>query len=380
MPSSPIATLVAQLPGDPVLSPSPGELLEVFAAVPDPRNRRGIRHHFTGILVIAVCAVLAGARSFAAVAEWAADTAAAPLAGIGIKVPHASTIRRTLARVDADVFDTVLGAWVTARAAPKVIAVDGKEVRGAKNGSGSRVHLMAALDHRTGTVLGQVDVGVKTNEITMFASLLDTIKDLTAMVVTADAIHTQRSHAHYLHERGGHYVLSVKGNQKHLHRQLRTLPWAEAPEGNRQQDRGHGRISIRRIKVVGIEAGILFPHAVQAAQITRRTRKLTSAKWRTETVYAITSLPTHQASPAQLNTWIRGHWGIENRLHWTRDVTYAEDHSQVRSGIGPRMMASLRNTAISLYRLANTDNIAEATRHTARDPHRALKIAGIKTS
>lgn len=149
------------------------------------------------------------------------------------------------------------------------------------------------------------------------------------------------------------------------------------PVGDRQRDRGHGRVSSGGIKVATVGAGLLFPHAAQAAQITRRTRNLASKKWRTETAYLITSLPAAQASPAQLNTWIRGHWGIENRLHWTRDVTYMEDHSQVRTGTGPRIMASLRNLAISLYRLANTTNIAKATRHTARDANRALKLAGI---
>ena len=158
--SSPILALVDRC--DPVggaMASSPAALWDALAGVPDPRHRRGVRHHFTGILVIAVCAVLAGARSFAAIAEWAADTATAPLRELGIGVPDASTIRRALARVDGDVFDALIGAWVTAQAAPKVIAIDGKEVRGAKNGQGTRVRLMAALDHDTGTVLGQVDGG-----------------------------------------------------------------------------------------------------------------------------------------------------------------------------------------------------------------------------
>ncbi len=94
----------------------------------------------------------------------------------------------------------------------------------------------------------------------------------------------------------------------------------------------------------------------------------------------ITSLPAQKASPAQLNAWTRGHWTIENRRHWTRDVTFAEDGSQVRTGNAPRLMASLRNLAISLYRMAKTTNIAKATRHTARNAHRALKLARIRPS
>jgi predicted transposase YbfD/YdcC len=317
-----------------------------------------------GILVLAICAVLAGAKSFAEIAEWAADTGRKPLSAAGIKVPQVTTIQRVLARVDGDAFDTALGAWVGAQVKPAVIALDGKEVRGAKNGGGSRVHLMAAVDHATGTVLGQVDVGVKTNEITMFTALLDTFEDLAGVVVTADAMHTQRAHATYLHGRGAHYVLTVKGNQRTLQRQLKTLPWKDVPTGHRQRYR--------------VDAGILFPHAAQAAQITRRSRRLNGRKWSVETVYVITSLPVEKASPADLNTLVRGHWTIENRLHWTRDVTYAEDISQVRTGNAPRLMASLRNLAISLYRIAKTINIAKATRHTARNATRALNLTRIR--
>ncbi|XAS69559.1 ISAs1 family transposase [Micrococcaceae bacterium Sec5.7] len=236
---------------------------------------------------------------------------------------------------------------------------------------------MAAVDHATGTVLGQVDVGVKTNEITMFTTLLETFNDLDGVVVTADAMHTQRAHAQYLHTRGAHYVLCVKGNQRSLQRQLKSLPWEQVPVGNRHQYRSHGRTGSRAIKVVTIEAGILFPHAAQAARITRGSRTLGGRKWRVETVYVITSLPADKASAADLNTWIRGHWTIENQLHWTRDVTYLEDKSQIRTGNAPRLMASLRNLAISLYRIAKTSNIAKATRHTARNANRALKLARI---
>lgn len=194
MSSSPVQALARQLEGVPEevkRSMAPGTMREVLESIPDPRKPRGIRHGLAGILVIAICAALTGARSFAAIAEWAADTGRKPLAKAGIAVPHLTTIQRVLARVDGDAFDTALGAWVLAQVKPKAIALDGKEVRGAKNGGGDRVHLMAALDHRSGAVLGQVDVGVKTNEITRFEDLLDTFPDLTGVVVTADAMHTQ---------------------------------------------------------------------------------------------------------------------------------------------------------------------------------------------
>jgi hypothetical protein len=147
-------------------------VLSVLAAVADPRARRGVRHRLAVILALAVCAVLAGARSFTAIAEWAADTDEATRAGLGIggAVPCESTIRRTLQRLDADAFDDLAGAWAQQRTAPsagrrRVVAVDGKTLRGSATGTRPGRHLLAALDHDRGVVLGQVDVEVKTNEV-----------------------------------------------------------------------------------------------------------------------------------------------------------------------------------------------------------------------
>jgi predicted transposase YbfD/YdcC len=199
--------------------------------------------------------------------------------------------------------------------------------------------------------------------------------NLTGVVITADALHTQREHVEYLHARGAHWVLSVKGNQPRLRRQLAELPWRQVEADHRSVETSHGRREIRTLKVVTIAAGILFPHAAQAIQLTRKTHPADRmGKWRTETVYAITDLRPHQAHPHELATWIRGHWEIENALHWVRDVTFAEDLSQVRTGAGPQVMASLRNLVISLHRLAGATNIAAALRHHARDATRPLRL------
>ena len=148
-------------------------------------------------------------------------------------------------------------------------------------------------------------------------------------------------------------MLTVKGNQPTLRRQLAELPWRDVSEGHRSAETGHGRREIRVLKVVTIAAGIAFPHAVQAIQITRRTRPVSArsgrtGRWRTQTVYAITDLAPHQARPDELAAWIRGHWQIENGLHWVRDVTFAEDASQLRTGTGPQVMACLRNLTIGV--------------------------------
>lgn len=125
-----------------------------------------------------------------------------------------------------------------------------------------------------------------------------------------------------------------------------------------------------------------FPRATQAVQVTRKTRPVNArtgrkGRWHTQTVYAITDLPPHQVRPDEPTASIRVHWQIENGLHWVRDVTYAEDMSQVRTGAGPQVMATLRNLAISLHRLAGATNIAAALRHHARDTLRPLQLLKI---
>ncbi len=355
-------------------------LLSLLGQVPDPRRRRGVRHRLTAVLGLAVCAVMAGARSYVAIAEWAADADPATLADLGGGPVAAceSTFRRTLQRLDADALDDAVGAWAQKRigagaGSRRRVAVDGKTLRGSAVAGEPGRHLLAALDHVHGVVLGQVDVQAKTNEIPMFATLLDRI-DLTGAVVTADAMHAQRAHAEYLvNKRGAHYVLTVKGNQPSLHGQLKALPWRDVPVADRTGDRGHGRIERRTLKVTAVAAGLGFPHAAQAAQIIRRRRPLNGKKrWSSETVYAITSLAPTQASPGELADIIRGHWKIEDRLHWVRDVTFDEDRSQIRTANGPRVMASLRNLAITILRLTGVTNIAAALRHHARRPTRPL--------
>jgi hypothetical protein len=150
------------------------------------------------------------------------------------------------------------------------------------------------------------------------------------------------------------------------------------PDGDRTDDRGHGRREMRTIKVLILASGIDFPHAAQAIRIRRRRRTLGQPKrWATETVYAITNLPTHHGRPDRLAGWIRGHWSIENKTHWVRDVTYDEDRCPARTGTGPQVMAALRNLAIAVLRLAGATNIAAANRHHARDPIRPLDLLGI---
>jgi predicted transposase YbfD/YdcC len=363
------------MPSSPMSDARCHYLLDLLAQVPDPRARRGRRHSLAGLLAVGVAAVIAGSRSFAAIGQWAADAGPEVLTVLGAARGPAeeSTFRRAFALVSADVLDRVLGAWLWTRAARTggrlVIAIDGKTVRGAKNKEGKAPHLVAALAHGLGAVLGQVAVDEKSNEIPAVRELLKAFADLAGAVLTIDAMHTQHDTAQLIPGRGADYVMTVKANMPTLYKQLKKLPWTRIPSVS-SVSKDHGRRARRTIKVALAPAWIGFDGAAQVAQLRRTVVK--KGKKTVEVVYLITS--DRKASPETLAAWVRRHWHIENKLHWVRDVTYQEDKSLVRTGNAPRVMASLRSLAISLLRLDGHANIAAANRHHARDPQRTLKL------
>src|SRR3954468_9587024 len=390
MSSSPTEILLPHRPAEAAPRPSAvtdGEhpsLLLALAAVPDPRDPRGRRYPLVSVLAVAVCAVLAGACTFAAVADWVRDLDRPVWARLGFsdRVPAATTVWRLLIRINAELLQTVLTRWLRARAAPivvagrrwrLVIAIDGKVERGARLPDGRQVHLLSAYDTAAGMVLAQVQIAAKSNEIPAFTPLLDLVSaqlgSLTDVLVVADALHTQTGHAEALAAAGGHLMTSVKGNQPTLFAQLKALPWAQAPVGDRRRNTGHGRKETRTVKALTVTApgGLAFPHAQQAVRITS-TRTIASRTSR-ETAYLTVSLPAGQAQPADIGDWARREWHIENRVHYIRDVTLREDAHQARTGNGPAVFATLRNTAIGYHRSNGEPNIARATRRASHRPH-----------
>jgi predicted transposase YbfD/YdcC len=370
------AAAAAGVPARPLSSTESISLLQALDAVPDPRKRRGRRHSLQSVFFLALSAVLAGARSYAAIADWAA--VAEPEVRVYADPPHASTFRRLLSRLDPVALQAALTGWVLSRrnaaaqaepaAGPLaeqrcVVAADGKTLRGTRTPDGAQVKVFGVYDHDRHLLLTQTAV-IGGDEIAAFTTALATLPDLHEVVVTADALHCQREHATWLRERGGHYLFTVKGNQPTLRRALAALPWAQAP-GQRRRQVAHGRTESRSVKVIdldGIPAAALFPHAARAIKVVRRRRDNRTGRTSTEVVYAVTSLTYRQADPQLLGCWIQGHWGIENRVHHVRDVTQGEDASRIRTGTGPEVMAVLRSTALNLHRLDGHTNIASAQR------------------
>ena len=360
-------------------------LKEVLEGVTDPRDRRGVRHPLVSVLCLAVTGILAGCRSLTAIWEHAADLEPADLGALGLEegraLPSESTIRRVLQDLDPGDLDARLTSWFFTRTGTiggrRVIAVDGKTMRGARTGSNPAPHLLAAPGRASGVVVGQRRVSDKSNEIPALRDLLAPM-DLDGAVVTADAMHTQKGTAEWIRSRSAHYLLTVKDNQPGLKRELGALPWKDVPAVS-SVDTGHGRRVRRTVQAVEAPAWIDFPGAAQVIRI-RRTRTVNKRgggrRTTTEVAHLICSLPMTDAPPELVASWARGHWAIENRLHWVRDVVFDEDRHQLRTRNGPQIMAALRNLAISLIRLLHGPRapIAATTRAMARRPERAIRL------
>jgi len=261
-----------------------------------------VRHPPPAILAVGLAAVLAGARSFVAIGEWVACQSTHTLTQLGVSGQgrDESTIRRTFSPLEADVLDRVLGGhmWTKTRVVGgrRVIAIDGKTVRGARTKTTTAPHLVAAFDHHAGAVLGQVAIAAKSNEIPAVRDLLS-LFDLPRVVITVDAMHTQNDTATAITTAGRDYVFTVKGNQPTLHTACKNLPWADV-QAHRMTTTGHRRRVTRTIKVVIAPAWVGFADAVQIAQVRRTVTR--AGNKTVEVVHLITSADHHAAPPATL--------------------------------------------------------------------------------
>ncbi|MFR9799940.1 ISAs1 family transposase [Streptomyces sp. MS06] len=226
-----------------------------------------------------------------------------------------------------------------------------------------------------GLTLAQTEVGAKTNETAHFRPLLEPL-DLDGTLITFDALHSVKANVTWLVEtKNAHYIAMIKRNQPTAYRQLAALPWPDVAVQHTASCTGHGRHESRSVKTCSIAdelGGIVFPHARLALRVHRSTGRRETR----ETVYAVTSLDAHQATPAELAAAVRGHWTVEAQ-HNIRDRTFAEDTSTVHTGSAPRAMATFRNLAIGLLKTLGAANIAKTTRAIRDQPERALPLLGI---
>ena len=329
---------------------SGGNLLECFAAVPDPRDPHGIRHSLPSVLALCTAAVLCGNPAIEDVTAWVHHAPQEVLAAAGARrnalgicaAPHPDTVVRIFTGLGAQALADHAGAYLALRvlSGPVVcpvagpgwlpaVAVDGKAVRGAAGVDGMIPYLLAAVTHGTGIVLAEQLIGAKTNEVPEFAPLLRELNayyPLAGHVITADAGHTVRAHAKLICEQLlAHFVFTVKCNTPKLWEELDALDWAKVPVQHVTEEKGHGRRERRTIQVMNAPGCIRkrFPHARQVALIeryvTRTTRVNKGRRWVRKqvksavAVFIITSLDAREAAPRTWPADVRGQWTIEVR-------------------------------------------------------------------
>jgi predicted transposase YbfD/YdcC len=262
------------------------------------------------------------------------------------------------------------------------LSVDGKTLCGSSKQGAKDAHLLSCISQSLGIVVAQVAVSDKTNEITKVDKLLEDLI-LTGKVVTGDALLTQRAISESIIKQGGDYLLVVKANQPQLLEdiQMSFLDYwwlRDTIRAGRLTDQHGNRTHEWKLQASTLLEGYSnWPGLRQVLKLERTVSHKQSGEMRREIAYAITSLGPEQAKPIELIKLWRGHWHIENRLHWVRDVTFDEDRSQIRAGHIAQVMAAFRNVAISLMRLMGADNIAAACRKYAAQPSQALAAVGL---
>jgi predicted transposase YbfD/YdcC len=363
-------------------------LYTCLQTIPDHRKKRGVRYPLASLLMIAVLAKLAGQDSSRGMAHWATLRTRELQRVFQLKhehMPHYSTWSRVLGHaVEAEEVERVIGQFF-ARTSKTVVpqrgsiqlAIDGKTLRGTiPLGETEGAHLLAVYQPEEGVVLAQMNVKKKGREITFAPTLLRQI-DLRGVVVSGDAMFDRRSLSRMIIQAGGDYLWTVKENEKELSADIallfqppRKLVGTSAPPMDFREattiEKGHGRTDKRSILVSSLLAEY-NRNWLNLAQVYKLERQSTNALGITKTQirYGVTSLPEPITNPQRLLQLTRGHWGIENGLHYRRDVTFHEDRGQIRMGHAPEMFAVLNNIALGLFARQGETNMAHARREFA---------------
>jgi len=371
-----------------------GSLLARLTTLTDVRCLRGLRYDLPSLLLLIVLAKMSGHDRPSGIADWGKARGSALRQALHLPwptMPHHNTYRRILEEVvSTEELDQVVGEHL--RSLPGVgqsvlIVIDGKTLRGTIDATNPRgEHLLAAYMPEEGVVLMQMAAGDRDNEITVAPGLLKCL-DLRGKVVAGDAMHTQRELSMQILDAGGEYLWLVKDNQPSLREDIEYLFTADerTVEGGRithdferhhTLDKEHGRIERREITVSSeLEGYSDWPGLQQVFKLDRYRKDVRSGKEERETVYGLTSLTAEEASPKRLLNFTRQLWGIENGLHYRRDVTFGEDRIRMTRGQAGRNMAAINNLVIGLLRHAGASNIAAARRYW--DAHFTLSLTSL---
>ena len=366
-------------------------LIEILAEIPDTRQRQGLRHPLAGMLTLACVATLCGYESPSAIAEWGHNYGETYAGVFGFEThgyPSRATWYRVFGEVEIEQVEARLTQWCErvlrglGLTADKLtgLSIDGKTLRGSKRQGAQNSHLLSAYVHEVGVVLAQIAVDDETNELGEVEDFLLSLA-LHGRVVTADALFTQQKVAETIIENAGDYVLPVKKNQELTHDAIALWFGAPAPYDRPNDlaetiEKGHGRVTRWLLESsTALNAYLDWPGLEQVFKVTCTVTCPRTGQLQTSARYGITSLTPERADAARLLTFSRNHWGIENGLHWVRDVTFQEDRSILRARRTHHLMATIRNLAISLLRIKGYARIASTLRLFAAQPDLALSLA-----
>lgn len=338
-------------------------LTEPFRDLPDPRSRHGRRYPLDALVTIAVCAAVCGAEDWAAVAAF--GRAKADWFGTFLDLPDGTpshdTFDRVFSRLDPDAFERCFRRWTAALGGELigVVALDGKTLRRSFDAAAgaAAIHMISAWACEHHLVFAQLATDEKSNEITAIPRLLELL-DIKGCVVTLDAMGCQKQIAEKIVEKGGEYVLAVKENQPTLHRDVSAAfdraereGWGDRVHDTHQQiDKGHGRIEHRTTTITRDRRDLVEAMGWPGVRCLVRVRRerTVGAVTTTTTHHYIASMDTRRAD--RVAAAVREHWGVENRLHWSLDVSFNEDQSRLRKGHGAQNMSRLRRIALNALR------------------------------
>jgi len=361
-----------------------------FAELTDQRQRRGIRYPLVPLLVLIVLAKLCGADKPSAIADWVSERTETLKQALGLtwkRMPHAATYRRILAagmrldEVEQTAREFLAGLKVTAE---EVLAMDGKSLRGTiPTGETQGAHLLSICQVSNCAVLGQTEVASTENEISAAPRLIAQV-EVRGQTLTGDALLAQRKLSAQIVEAGGDYLWIIKANHPalraeiELHFRAARLPACFPAEDFRTHttlEKGHGRIEQRTLTAsTGLTGYLDWPYLQQVFELKRERFICRTGERHTETVYGLTSHTVAKADAARLLHLNRSHWGIENGLHYRRDVTFGEDRCRMKSKTAAHALAVFNNLAIGLIAHAGWRNAAQARRHYDANFEKALRL------
>ena len=381
-------------------------LLDMLAEVPDPRKPKGKRHSLTAILDLTVLGLMCHQKSYTAIAMWARRQPELTKAlGFNRKTPCPATFHNLYKCLNIGKLEQTLTHWVAKtlenRGHPftsrlTAVAMDRKSLRGSATRDTPQTHLLAAISHELAIPLAQCAVSEKTNEVPISTALLKAF-NVSGKVITTDALLTQRTFCQDVLALRGDYALPVKANQKQLSEDIRDLfqpfsgsrpPDATTPQfalmhteaeaylqTHTTEEKAHGAMITCTLTASTLLNDYTdWPGLKQVYQYCVERTHIATQETTRQMQYGITSLAPRDASAADILKLRRGHWTIENKLHWIRYVAFHEDASQVRTANIPYVMAALRNTALAVLRFTGHTQITQTLRTFAAQPKLAVKL------